>query len=162
MVDTIFLVDRFGSNADTALRAGRGGCSPETGSWPKWSTKAESQIAFGAAITNDGGLNDQYHAGQRRRSTALEKARIVAESCEEPRDPIQHRGKTMIRMSRAAGFSITAVIGLLFSTISVGVANAAEIRVLASVALAAVINELKPQFERATSNTVSVLSLIHI
>ena len=59
-------------------------------------------------------------------------------------------------MSRVAGFSIAAIIGLLFSTISVAIANAAEIKVLASVALAAAINELKPQFERTTGNTVSV------
>jgi molybdate transport system substrate-binding protein len=62
----------------------------------------------------------------------------------------------MIRMSRTVGSSITAIIGLLFSTISMVVANAAEVRVLSSVALAAVINELKPQFEQTTGNTVSV------
>jgi molybdate transport system substrate-binding protein len=61
----------------------------------------------------------------------------------------------MIGTPRLGTFGFAAIIGL-YSTVSIVAANAAEIRVLASVALAPVINELKPQFERATGNTVAV------
>jgi molybdate transport system substrate-binding protein len=66
------------------------------------------------------------------------------------------REEMMMRTPRLGTFSLAAIIGLLCSTISIVAANAAEIRVLSSVALAPVINELKPQFERATGNTVAV------
>src|SRR5262249_1513351 len=67
-----------------------------------------------------------------------------------------HLEEMMIRTPRLDTFGFAVIIGLMYSTISIGTANAAEIRVLSSVALAPVINELKPQFERATGNTVAV------
>jgi molybdate transport system substrate-binding protein len=56
----------------------------------------------------------------------------------------------MIRGSFAAGIGIST--GLLLSSL----AQAAEIRVLASVALTAALNELAPQYERTTGNKLSL------
>jgi molybdate transport system substrate-binding protein len=54
----------------------------------------------------------------------------------------------MGRISFAAGIGISTVGGLLLSSL----AQAAEIKVLASVALTAALNELAPQYERTTGN----------
>jgi molybdate transport system substrate-binding protein len=62
----------------------------------------------------------------------------------------------MIRISIAAGFGIAAMSGLLLSSISGTVLEAAEMKVLASVALTSALNELAPQFERTTGNKLSL------
>jgi molybdate transport system substrate-binding protein len=58
----------------------------------------------------------------------------------------------MIRISLAAGVGISTVGGLLLSSL----VQAAEIKVLASVALTAALNELAPQYERTTGNKLSL------
>ena len=58
----------------------------------------------------------------------------------------------MIRISYAAGVGISTVGGLLLSSL----VQAAEIKVLASVALTAALNELAPQYERTTGNKLSL------
>ena len=58
----------------------------------------------------------------------------------------------MGRISRAASAAILSFTTLLFSSL----AQAAEIKVLASVALTAALNELAPQYERATGNKLSL------
>ena len=58
----------------------------------------------------------------------------------------------MIRISLAAGVGISTVGGLLLSSL----VQAAEINVLASVALTAALNELAPQYERTTGNKLSL------
>jgi molybdate transport system substrate-binding protein len=58
----------------------------------------------------------------------------------------------MIRISFAAGVGISTVGGLLLSSL----VQAAEIKVLASVALTAALNELAPQYERTTGNKLSL------
>jgi molybdate transport system substrate-binding protein len=58
----------------------------------------------------------------------------------------------MIRISSAASIGISALSGLLLSSM----AEAAEIKVLASVALTAALNELAPQYERTTGNKLSL------
>ena len=58
----------------------------------------------------------------------------------------------MIGISFAAGVGISTVGGLLLSTLVQG----AEIKVLASVALTAALNELAPQYERTTGNKLSL------
>jgi molybdate transport system substrate-binding protein len=58
----------------------------------------------------------------------------------------------MIRISLAAGIGISTVGGLLLSSL----VEAAEIKVLASVALTAALNELAPQYERTTGNKLTL------
>ncbi|MBV9970797.1 MAG: substrate-binding domain-containing protein [Xanthobacteraceae bacterium] len=58
----------------------------------------------------------------------------------------------MGRISFAACAAILSFTALLFSSL----AQAAEIKVLASVALTAALNELAPQYERATGNKLSL------
>jgi molybdate transport system substrate-binding protein len=57
----------------------------------------------------------------------------------------------MGRISFAAGIGISTLGGLLLSSL----VEAAEIKVLASVALTAALNELAPQYERTTGNKLS-------
>jgi molybdate transport system substrate-binding protein len=58
----------------------------------------------------------------------------------------------MIRISLAAGIGVSTLGSLLLSTL----VEAAEIKVLASVALTAALNELAPQYERTTGNKLSL------
>jgi molybdate transport system substrate-binding protein len=58
----------------------------------------------------------------------------------------------MGRISFAAGIGISTLGGLLLSSL----VEAAEIKVLASVALTAALNELAPQYERTTGNKLSL------
>jgi molybdate transport system substrate-binding protein len=58
----------------------------------------------------------------------------------------------MIRISWVAGIGISTLGGLLLSSL----VEAAEIKVLASVALTAALNELAPQYERTTGNKLSL------
>jgi molybdate transport system substrate-binding protein len=58
----------------------------------------------------------------------------------------------MSKISFAAGIGILTFGGLLHSSL----VEAAEIKVLASVALTAALNELAPQYERATGNKLSL------
>jgi molybdate transport system substrate-binding protein len=58
----------------------------------------------------------------------------------------------MGRISFAAGVGISTLGGLMLSSL----VQAAEVKVLASVALTAALNELAPQYERATGNKLSL------
>jgi molybdate transport system substrate-binding protein len=64
----------------------------------------------------------------------------------------------MIRMSFALRAAMAVIGGLLCYPIAIegAVANAAEVKVLSSVALTSALNELAPQFERATGNKVTI------
>ena len=64
----------------------------------------------------------------------------------------------MARLSHAARLAVVAT-GLLLSSIvpnTVSVANAAEIKVLASVALTSALDELAPQFEKASGHKLKI------
>ncbi len=66
----------------------------------------------------------------------------------------------MTRLSFTVRAIVTAVAGLLCASmppINQAVANAAEVKVLASVALTSVLDELTPAFERASGNRVVVV-----
>ena len=58
----------------------------------------------------------------------------------------------MSRISLAAAIGISTLGGLLLSSL----VEAAEIKVLASVALTSALNELAPQYERTTGNKLSL------
>jgi molybdate transport system substrate-binding protein len=58
----------------------------------------------------------------------------------------------MSRISLAVGIGISTLVSLLLSSL----VQAAEIKVLASVALTAALNELAPQYERTTGNKLSL------
>jgi molybdate transport system substrate-binding protein len=64
------------------------------------------------------------------------------------------REAAMIMMSAALRVAMAVIGGLLCYPIAIegAVANAAEVKVLSSVALTSALNELAPQFERATGN----------
>jgi molybdate transport system substrate-binding protein len=59
-------------------------------------------------------------------------------------------------MSFGVGLAIAAIGGLLSSSIISEVVEAAEIKVLASVALTSALNELAPQIERTTGNKLAI------
>jgi molybdate transport system substrate-binding protein len=61
----------------------------------------------------------------------------------------------MVEKLLGARLGIAAIGGLLFSSAFGAVAEGAEIKVLASVALTSALNELAPQFERSTGNKLS-------
>jgi molybdate transport system substrate-binding protein len=66
---------------------------------------------------------------------------------------------TMAERSFASGFALATAAGLLFSsiaTIESAVAAPVEINVLASVALTSALDELAPQYERATGNKLKI------
>jgi len=64
----------------------------------------------------------------------------------------------MTRMSFAVRVAMAVIGGLLCYPIAIeeAVANAAEVKVLSSVALTSALNELAPQFESATRNKVTI------
>jgi molybdate transport system substrate-binding protein len=65
----------------------------------------------------------------------------------------------MARHARAIRLGLATVTGLLLASIVPGnspVANAAEIKVLASVALTAALDELAPQFEKASGHKLKI------
>ena len=63
----------------------------------------------------------------------------------------------MTRMSFAARVGMARGGVLAFSAIAIGtVADAAEVKVLTSVALTSALDELAPQFERATGNKLTI------
>jgi molybdate transport system substrate-binding protein len=59
-------------------------------------------------------------------------------------------------MARNAISSIAAVVGLFAALASAGPADAAEIKVLSTVAVKAVLEELAPRFERETGHTLAI------
>ena len=62
----------------------------------------------------------------------------------------------MTRMSFAARVGIALVGGLAFAAIATTEGKAAEVKVLTSVALTSALDELAPQFERATGNKLTI------
>jgi ABC-type tungstate transport system permease subunit len=68
-------------------------------------------------------------------------------------------GMTMTERSFAKRFAVAVAGGLLLSPIAAtqgGVADAAEVKVLTSVALSSALNELAPKFEQATGNKLNI------
>jgi molybdate transport system substrate-binding protein len=66
---------------------------------------------------------------------------------------------TMTERSFAKRFAVAVAGGLLLSPIAAtqgGVADAAEVKVLTSVALTSALNELAPKFEQATGNKLNI------
>jgi molybdate transport system substrate-binding protein len=65
----------------------------------------------------------------------------------------------MNSISSTEGFAAALIAGLLFSLAAAtqgGVARAAEVKVLTSVALTSALDELAPQFERASGNKLAI------
>lgn len=65
----------------------------------------------------------------------------------------------MARHARAIRFGLAAATGLMLASIVPGngtIANAAEIKVLASVALTSALDELAPQFEKASGHKLKI------
>ena len=59
----------------------------------------------------------------------------------------------MTRISLLLWAGVTAVVGLVFPS---DIARAAELKVLASVALTSALNELSPMYEKATGDNLSI------
>jgi molybdate transport system substrate-binding protein len=62
----------------------------------------------------------------------------------------------MIKLLFAKRFAVAVAGGLLFSSIMAAVADAAEVKVLTSVALTSALDELAPKFEQATGNKLEI------
>src|SRR5215472_15312105 len=62
----------------------------------------------------------------------------------------------MIQTSLAKRIALMAAGGLMLCSLGATVGSAAEIKVLTSVALTSVLNELAPNFEQATGNKLDI------
>jgi molybdate transport system substrate-binding protein len=62
----------------------------------------------------------------------------------------------MVQMSLTKRIALIAAGGLVLSSLGAGVAGAADIKVLTSVALTSALNELAPKFEQATGNKLNI------
>jgi molybdate transport system substrate-binding protein len=85
------------------------------------------------------------------------------EASPAPLDPLLRAGmslhwrkQTMMRIWFTARVGIVLAGGLAFSAIAASEGKAAEVKVLTSVALTSALNELAPEFERATGNKLTI------
>jgi molybdate transport system substrate-binding protein len=65
-------------------------------------------------------------------------------------------GMIMTKLLFAKRFAVVVAGGLLLSSMAAAVADAAEVKVLTSVALTSALNELAPKFEQATGNKLEI------